>query len=49
MYPSDVFGSHVTFIGPARVIGALQVEPPSVEETKPTKSRHVLVVQLVAE
>jgi hypothetical protein len=38
MTPWFVLASHDGDIGPASCVGALQVVPPSLEETKPTSS-----------
>src|SRR6266511_5433835 len=45
--PWLVFAIHARFIGPKTRWGALQVAPPSRDETKPKVSWHVLELQLL--
>ena len=49
MYPETVFGSQVTVIGPAITEGALQVLPPSGDETSVAKRAQVAEVQFADE
>ena len=47
MRPWLVFAIQPTLMGPVIALPVVQVAPPSSDDTKPTVSSHVLVVQLL--
>jgi hypothetical protein len=48
MQPVTVFASQLRLIGPASWVGALHVETPLADETKPTSSWHVVESQFAS-